>query len=69
MIEVKFNHGGDPDKMWKMMDWCRQQFGQRAPSMDNIGDAFVWWCHLRSYDTSFYFANERDYTWFMLRWS
>lgn len=43
--------------------WCAEQFGPH----DRNPDAWSRWNH--AYEGKIYFRDEKDYAWFMLRWS
>ena len=45
--------------------WCTNQFGPE-PSLANQ-DAWTRWMH--KYGDKIHFRDEKDYVWFMLRWS
>ena len=45
--------------------WCTQQFGPEPPISRQ--DAWTRWMH--KYGDKIHFRDEKDYVWFMLRWS
>ena len=46
-----------------VIHWCREQFGPH-PSQP---DAWSRWIH--RYEDKIHFRDEKDYIWFVLRWS
>jgi len=46
-----------------VVHWCREQFGPHPRNPD----AWSRWEH--KYEDKIYFRDEKDYAWFMLRWS
>ena len=46
-----------------VVHWCREQFGPHPKSPD----AWSRWVH--RYEDKIHFRDERDYIWFVLRWS
>lgn len=68
MIEAKFQCM-NPYVVSKMLDWCDQQFGQMAPDLYSVGDQFRWGFRIMAQEMLFHFDNDRDYAWFILRWS
>ena len=57
--EVEFNWT-DYDEI---VDWCKEQFGPH----DKQPDAWSRWVHV--YEYKIQFRDEKDYAWFVLRWS
>ena len=57
------------DELWKTVDWCRQQFGPKAPSLGLVGNGYTWGYLSGLYKTVFCFAHVKDHNWFVLRWS
>ena len=57
----------------KMQQWCENQLGPVAYSVDNIrddGDRKNLWTYKSIFgNTTYFFKNEKDYTMFLLRWS
>jgi hypothetical protein len=56
---AEFNWG----QQTEVLEWCTQQFGSQPENPD----AWSRWCH-RSW-TEIHFRDEKDYEWFILRWS
>lgn len=61
----------NPDQ-WEMDKWCTEHFGKRWSVVDNRQG--VWCCFWRGARSpgpgkyEWYFQNERDANWFILRW-
>ncbi len=47
----------------EVVEWCTQHFGPHP----NYPDAWSRWVH--KYEDQIQFRDEKDYVWFMLRWS
>ena len=47
----------------EVVEWCTEQFGPHPKNPD----AWSRWCH--HYQERIHFRDEKDYAWFMLRWS
>jgi hypothetical protein len=70
MISAEVAMNRNMDETWKMLDWCRQQFGPRAPSLDTIDETkFLWGYRSGIFETTYHFARAKDCTTFILRWS
>jgi hypothetical protein len=48
---------------YEVLEWCKQQFGPHPQNPD----AWSRWCN--HYSERINFRDEKDYIWFMLRWS
>lgn len=46
-----------------VVEWCTQQFGPHPKNPD----AWSRWCH--HYQERIHFRDEKDYAWFILRWT
>ena len=53
----------DAKYYWEIDEWCTQHFGKHPDQHD----AWSRWVHL--YEDKIHFRDEKDYVWFMLRWS
>jgi hypothetical protein len=70
MISAEVAMNRNMDETWKMLDWCRQQFGPRAPSLDTIDETkFLWGYRSGIFETTYHFACAKDCTFFILRWA
>jgi len=70
MIAAEVTMNSNMDGTWERLDWCRKQFGQRAPSADNISETkFLWGYRSGIFETTYHFARAEDCTLFILRWS
>jgi hypothetical protein len=57
-----------------MAEWCSEyvgpgRWGYDTPKTWDGMDSKVWVMHSMFGNTTFAFKNEKDYTWFLLRWS
>lgn len=48
---------------WEVEEWCTEHFGPHP----RFPDAWSRWIH--KYESKIHFRDEKDYAWFMLRWS
>ena len=48
---------------YEVLEWCKQQFGPHPQNPD----AWSRWCN--HYSERIHFRDEKDYAWFVLRWS
>ena len=69
MIEAETIISRDMTTLRQILVWCSDQFGQPASSLDNIGERFTWGYRAGVYETSFHFAQAKDCTFFILRWT
>jgi hypothetical protein len=53
----------DESYFFEVDDWCTEQFGPRVGQPD----AWTRWIH--KYQGKIHFRDEKDYAWFVLRWS
>lgn len=53
----------DAKYYWEIDEWCEEHFGPHP----NQPDAWSRWVH--KYEDKIHFRDEKDYVWFMLRWS
>jgi hypothetical protein len=47
----------------EVLEWCKQQFGPHPKNPD------AWSRWVNKYGEKIHFRDEKDYAWFMLRWS
>jgi hypothetical protein len=61
----------DADKHTEAGRWCLEQFGKRWEAIDHTDGAWtMFWAGRNDHDKYiFHFVEERDYMWFILRWS
>jgi hypothetical protein len=48
---------------WEVEAWCTEHFGPQ----DKFPGAWSRWQHM--YESQIHFRDEKDYAWFVLRWS
>ena len=69
MIQQQVTLSSSFDKINEINNWCLTNIGTQAMERDQVTESKPWCVKLFSKCDVWYFAMEKDATWFALRWT